>query len=149
MYISTEEYTRIQELLPILCVDVVLTYRGKCLLLQRLNHPALGQWWFPGGRVHKNELIKDAALRKSRAEVGLAADFKGVLSVEETIFPKIESMISDIHTVNVCCQMVASDITGLAIDKDHNAFRWVSFEEAESLNLHSAVLNPLAMALPH
>ena len=147
MHIAAEEYGRIQELLPILCVDVVLTHQGKCLLLRRLNQPAQGQWWFPGGRVLKDELIKDAAHRKSQTEVGLNAAFSSVLAVEETIFPKNEAMKCAIHTVNVCCHMKVDNIAGLTIDKDHNAFQWVGCDETEKLNLHQAVLRPLLMAL--
>jgi len=147
MHIDAEEYGRIQELMPILCVDVVLTHQGKCLLLQRRNQPALGQWWFPGGRVLKNELIKDAAHRKVQMEVGLSADFKNIISVEETIFPKSETMKRAIHTVNVCCHMRADDLTRLTIDKDHNAYQWIGYDKAERLNLHKAVLRPLLIAL--
>jgi len=147
MHISEREYVRIQELLPILCVDIALIYQGRCLLLQRLNQPAQGQWWFPGGRVLKNELIKDAALRKSQAEVGLAGEFKRILSIEETIFRKNNGMKSDIHTVNVCCHMTVQDISSLNVDGDHSDFRWVDHNEIESLNLHPAVLQPLVMAL--
>lgn len=147
MFIPNAEYHRIQELLPILCVDVVITYQGKCLLLKRLNHPAKGQWWFPGGRVLKNETIQQAAGRKCQTEVGLNAIFKEIITIEETIFPQIEDMRCDAHTVNICCHLVVDDIKCLRIDADHDGFDWFGVENVNSLNLHSSVLKPLINAL--
>ena len=66
MFIPKGDYEKILEVLPILCVDCVISHNGKCLLLRRINEPAKGQYWFPGGRVNKNEKIKDASLRKAR-----------------------------------------------------------------------------------
>lgn len=147
MFISDSEYHRIQEIMPILCVDVVLTWQAKCLLLKRLNHPAKGQWWFPGGRVLKNETIKQACIRKSLAEVGLTAQFKTILSVEETIFPQIESMRCDAHTVNICCHLTVNDVKGLRLDTDHDQFDWFNASTASKLDLHSSLLDPLILAL--
>lgn len=44
---------------------------NKVLLLER-EHPVKGlSWDLPGGRVHKNESIKDTLLRELQEEVGL------------------------------------------------------------------------------
>ncbi len=147
MFIPDGDYHRIQELLPILCVNVVITYQGKCLLLKRLNHPAKGQWWFPGGRVLKNETIQQAAGRKCQNEVGLNATFKEILTIEETIFPQIEDMRCDVHTLNICCHLVADDITDLKIDADHDALVWIGAENVNAFTLHPSVLRPLIDAL--
>jgi len=147
MRIPSVEYNRIQELLPILCVDVAMTYEGKCLLLRRLNHPEKGQWWFPGGRILKNELIKVAALRKSFDEVGLKAEFNGILTIEETRFARKETMACDVHTVNICYHLVVKNTVGLKVGSDHDAFQWVDLPFAENLNLHESVIRPLSLCL--
>jgi colanic acid biosynthesis protein WcaH len=37
-------------------------------MYSRNDPPARGQWWLPGGRVLKGEMMRDAALRKAREE---------------------------------------------------------------------------------
>ena len=69
-------YRKIHKVLPLICTDVVVVggQRKKFfLLVKRKNKPEKGKWWFPGGRIYKNELLKDAAVRKVREETGLKA----------------------------------------------------------------------------
>lgn len=134
-------------MLPILCVDVLVVYSEACLLLKRKNQPAKNHWWFPGGRLHKNESIKNAAHRKCKEEVNLSAKFIGIISIEETIFPKVNSMNCDIHTVNICCQMNVEDISCISIDANHADYLWTDASQACALNLHSAVLEPILKVL--
>lgn len=70
--IPAQEYAAITEVLPILCVDVVVqNVRGEYLLVKRANEPRKGQWWVVGGRVLKGESLHQAALRKVREETAL------------------------------------------------------------------------------
>lgn len=65
-------YEQVLRCLPIACVDLVVTRPdGAVLLVRRVNPPAQGEWWFPGGRVHHGERRVDAAARKLREECGL------------------------------------------------------------------------------
>ena len=147
MYIPEKEYSKIQAVLPILCVDCLIIYHKKCLLLRRSREPAKGQYWFPGGRVFKGELIRDAATRKAREEVNLDCKYEKTILVEETIFERRGNMLSDIHTVNICCHLSASDFHNLTIDESHTSYIWVNLEQAEMLNLHSAVFMPIMKCL--
>jgi len=55
-FIKTETYNQIIEVLPILCVDVIIQNKdGEYLLIKRANEPKVGCWWVIGGRVHKGE----------------------------------------------------------------------------------------------
>jgi colanic acid biosynthesis protein WcaH len=70
--IPVEQYSQIIEILPILCVDIVVTNsRGEYLLVKRANEPRKGQWWVIGGRVLKGETLERAAMRKIGEEVSL------------------------------------------------------------------------------
>lgn len=69
--IPSKLYKKIVELVPILCVDVVLRYRDKYILLKRANEPLKNSWWIPGGRAFKGEKTINTAKRKVREETGL------------------------------------------------------------------------------
>lgn len=147
MLIPKEEYSKIQAVLPILCVDCLIIYQAKCLLLKRTQEPAKGQYWFPGGRIFKGELIPTAAIRKAREEVNLECSFERIISIEETIFTRQGDMQFDIHTVNVCCQLSVSDISDIVLDSSHNGYIWATAADILMLNLHPAVSSPLLKCL--
>ncbi|HEY4148870.1 MAG TPA: NUDIX domain-containing protein, partial [Chitinophagaceae bacterium] len=133
--------------MPVLCVDVLILHEGKCLLLLRDNEPAKGTYWFPGGRVHKNETLRNAALRKAKEETNLDCTFSRIISVEESLFDATESMHTDVHTVNVCCVLEAPDISGLRPDHLHKEYIWADSVAGE---YHPAVANPLVLlGLPY
>ncbi len=73
--IPAEQYSQIIEVLPILCVDVVVSNPvGEILLIKRSNEPLKGQWWVIGGRVLKGETLEEAAIRKVREEATLVIE---------------------------------------------------------------------------
>jgi colanic acid biosynthesis protein WcaH len=147
MFIPQEEYTRIQAVLPILCVDCIIVYEQKCLLLRRTKEPAKGQYWFPGGRVFKGETIQDAALRKAREEVNLDCRYEKFISVEETIFEKNQYMDGDIHTVNICSQLSIQESSDVKMDTSHDDFIWLGLNSFTLFDLHIAVSRPLRKCL--
>ncbi|MDD2541612.1 MAG: NUDIX domain-containing protein [Desulfuromonadaceae bacterium] len=143
MLIPKEEYSRIQAVLPILCVDCLIIYHARCLLLKRTQEPAKGLYWFPGGRIFKGELIPSATIRKAREEVNLECNFERIISIEETIFTQQGDMQFDVHTVNVCCQLSVSNISDILLDNSHDDYIWATPDDILMLNLHPAVSSPL------
>lgn len=67
-------YSEIHRLMPIPCVDLVIIKNDKILLVKRKEEPAKGQYWFPGGRILRNESFKEASVRLALKEVGLHID---------------------------------------------------------------------------
>lgn len=143
MFIPQEEYDKILSTMPILCVDLMILFNGKCLLLKRKNEPAKGQYWFPGGRIYKMETIKDAALRKAKKEVNLDCRFQEIVSIEESMFKRNGNMATDVHTVNICCKLVADSISKISLDGQHDYHVWVTIDSAKKLDLHPCVIRPL------
>lgn len=142
MLIPDSEYSLILKKMPVLCVDVLIIHAGKCLLIKRENDPAKGQYWLPGGRVHKLESIENAAIRKAKEETNLNCQYIGIVSVEETIFKKEGQMITDVHTVNICCELHVPDTILLETDKYHSDFKWV---DKQSSAYHDAINHPLSL----
>ncbi|MDO6805290.1 NUDIX domain-containing protein, partial [Wenyingzhuangia sp. 1_MG-2023] len=70
-WLSPDCFKNIVENTPLISVDfVVRNISGEVLLGQRLNRPAKGFWFVPGGRIIKNETLADAFLRLTKAELG-------------------------------------------------------------------------------
>ena len=143
MFIPENDYNKILSTMPILCVDLIIFFDGKCLLLKRKNEPAKGQYWFPGGRIYKSETIKDAALRKAKEEVNLDCRFQEIVSIEESMFKRNGKMATDIHTVNIGCKLVADSISKIALEGQHDYHVWVTIDSAKKLDLHPCVIGPL------
>lgn len=142
MYINSNFYNKIIESMPISCVDLLIFSQDKYLLLKRNNNPAKGQYWFPGGRIHKMETIENACLRISKSECNLECKFIKQICIEETIFLKEENMVSEKHTLNICCLLHVDDVSMLKIDDYHSEYIWID-EIIESL--HESVERPLML----
>jgi colanic acid biosynthesis protein WcaH len=125
-FIPTELYYRILENLPIACVDVAIVAHGAVLLVRRKDAPARGQWWVPGGRVLKGEMMRDTARRKAREEVGIDCHVGPIIHTAETIFPDGPGGIP-VHSINSCFFMYPVDSEFKpSLDDHHSDYRWVS-----------------------
>lgn len=77
MFIQANEYKKIIQKIPILCVDIILRHKDKVLLIKRSDEPCKGVYWPIGGRVHKGESVDAAARRKILEEIGI--EYRGAL----------------------------------------------------------------------
>jgi len=124
MNIPKERYKEILELMPICCIDVVIIYKGKIFMVKRTNEPAKNQWWFPGGRVLKNEKLRDAVKRKLFEETGLRGKSIKPLIFDETIFEKSSIKGINAHTINLCFS-IEVDNDQVVLDNQSSEYKWV------------------------
>lgn len=75
-YLPGEQFRQVIASTPLVSIDIVLVHERQALLGQRLNRPAQGYWFVPGGRIRKNETLAAAFQRLTLNElgVGLAYD---------------------------------------------------------------------------
>lgn len=72
MRLSDEVFKTVIESAPLVSVDFVIKNAlGACLLGLRTNSPAKGFWFNLGGRIRKNETIKEAQRRVFLDETGM------------------------------------------------------------------------------
>lgn len=116
--IPLEQYKQILEVLPILCVDVVITNpRGQYLLVKRKGEPLKGQWWVVGGRVLKGETMEQAVVRKVKAEVGLTLmNLRPIGFYEEVFSDAPFDVQSGLHAVSVVFAGEAGDPQTVRLD---------------------------------
>lgn len=125
-FIPAPLYQQILVNLPIACVDIAIEFEQKILLLKRKNPPAQGQWWLPGGRVHKGETLEAAALRKAQVETGLECCIEKMIYTGETIFTD-GPMGIPVHSINVCFLAHPRNLNIQPVpDRDHTDYQWCS-----------------------
>lgn len=136
--IEADLFQDIHRLMPVCCVDIITVYRGGLLFIRRLDEPAKGQWWAPGGRIFKNEKLKDAASRILIAEVGLYPLHLEMIGVSETIFEEDPfNHGKGTHTVNVIFKAVTRDRDTPRLDATSSECIVVAPNDLGTLNLPS------------
>jgi colanic acid biosynthesis protein WcaH len=122
--------------MPIVCVDGVLINEDKkVLFLKRDNEPAKNEWWFPGGRVIKNELMEYSIIRKFKEETNLDVSVVKFIGVTETIFETGPFNIP-VHTINFT-YLLSSHDKNIKIDNLHSDYIWEN--DFDKLNLNPEI----------
>jgi len=71
LLLEQQDFMQLVKNAPIFAIDlVVLNEKDQLLLGKRLNAPAKGDWFVPGGRVFKNEALVKAFERITATELG-------------------------------------------------------------------------------
>jgi colanic acid biosynthesis protein WcaH len=72
MWLTDETFKGIIQNTPLISIDLIIRNEiGEVLLGKRINAPAKGDWFVPGGRVRKNETLDDAFIRLLSEELGI------------------------------------------------------------------------------
>ena len=80
--LSEEIWRTCVDSMPIFGIDMIIFSRKFGVLMgRRINNPAKGNLFVPGGRVYKNERIIDAFNRILKSETGLTFSFNKSTSI--------------------------------------------------------------------
>ena len=72
MWLPDETFKNVIQYTPLISIDLIVrNEQGEVLLGKRVNAPAKGYWFVPGGRVRKNETLDDAFVRLVHEELGI------------------------------------------------------------------------------
>ncbi|MHA5057144.1 GDP-mannose mannosyl hydrolase [Acinetobacter schindleri] len=72
MWLPDETFKSVIQHTPLISIDLIVrNEQGEVLLGKRVNAPAKGYWFVPGGRVRKNETLDNAFVRLVREELGI------------------------------------------------------------------------------
>lgn len=78
-YASLDVFRSTVRYFPTVSVNIIVQRPdGAVLFLKRLNNPAKGKWWVPGGRILNGERIADAMLSLLKDETGLTGELVAV-----------------------------------------------------------------------
>jgi colanic acid biosynthesis protein WcaH len=127
MSLSEAQFLNIVEVTPLVAIDLVIRSEfDRILLGRRTNRPAQGFWFVPGGRIRKNERIREALRRIAQAEVGVPLEEAKLLGVYDHLYednfygrPGINT-----HYVVLAHGVTLSEQTALHPDAQHEELRW-------------------------
>jgi len=130
MYLDKDTFTKVIASTPLIAIDlIIVNEKNEILLGKRLNQPAKGFWFVPGGRILKNEVLDNAFRRLTLSELGVEKELKHakLMGVFEHFYQ--ESVYSDqasTHYVNVAhtIQINEKELTSLPIGEQHGHYQW-------------------------
>lgn len=139
--IPPDLYKKIHTTVPMACVDIIITNDNSFLLVKRKNKPAQNQWWFPGGRILKDETLTEAVIRKSFEETRLDVEIIHNIGAGETIFPDGPFEFTT-HTINIVYLVKAINPEKIKLDEQSSEYNW--FSEINE-NWHPHIKNFLSL----
>ena len=155
MWLTGETFRTVVASTPLVSIDLVVqNAQGEILLGQRLNRPARGFWFVPGGRIMKNETLDAAFRRLTATELGerFERSHARLLGVYEHFYA--DSVFGageadpDTHYVVLGYHLVLAEGRDLEPPRgQHDRYRWWSRDEMQdSAAVHAntrAYLNAL------
>ena len=138
--LDREVFRTIVDSVPLISIDILLKRGNKILLGKRVNKPAQGYFFSPGGRINKNETIDNAMARIAKNELNIelktTPEFIGVFEhfYEDSIFGDVST-----HYVNLAYKVEIDKSLNLPTEQ-HNAYQWFSIDELlQSEQVHKYV----------
>ena len=143
--LSAERFHQVIADAPLVSIDLVVTdCQNRLLLGQRVNRPAQGFWFVPGGRIMKGELLADAMRRLLVTELGtVASSMKPEwLGLYEHHYPDsmVGSHIPTHYVVLAHTLQWPEAFDGALPNEQHTAYRWQAMNEvaiAEDVHVHT------------
>lgn len=156
-WLDRETFKTIIDTTPLVSIDLLVrNAQGQILVGKRVNRPAQGYWFVPGGRILKNERLAEAFSRLTEAELGLKLDVRNARYLglyehfyDDSIFTDAETDVSinDVSTNDVSTHYVVNGFELVLPEshvnlpcEQHNEYRWLSEEEfktSDEVHVHS------------
>lgn len=124
---------------PLISIDLIVRdQNGSVLLGQRLNRPAQGYWFVPGGRVLKDERLADAFRRLTEVELGVGFEISDAryLGLYEHFYDDsaLDAEVSTHYVVNAFELTLTAELVSLPKEQ-HSGYQW--FNQSELLASNS------------
>ncbi|PXX97668.1 GDP-mannose mannosyl hydrolase [Halomonas sp. LBP4] len=153
-WLSDADFGRVVAHTPLVSLDFVVTNpQGDWLLGQRLNRPAQGSWFVPGGRIRKDEPLEAAARRLTETELDQIHElatmrFLGVYQhfyADSVVSPEIST-----HYVVLAYQLQTTPDLDALPQQQHDRYRWWSpraIANAEAVHVNTRAYLPAVSTL--
>ncbi len=143
MFLDKDTFSSVVEYTPLISIDLIVQNESNQVLLgKRVNEPAFGFWFVPGGRIFKDESLDIAFARTVKEELNI--DMKR----SDAIFDKTYEHFYDNNVFNsdfsthyiVLAHKIKVDYFVVPSRNDseqHSEYKWFDIEElVENDNVH-------------
>lgn len=133
MFLDKKTFSFVIENTPLVSIDLVVkNEQGQALLGERLNRPAKGFWFVPGGRILKDESMAKAFQRLTLDELGQEfsieqADFLAAFDhfYDDNVFGSEYST----HYVALAYELILKQpLKKLPLNMQHKSYQWFSVD---------------------
>lgn len=129
-WIDEPLYSKIKQLMPLPCVDLLIIFKGRLLLMKRKNNPGEGLWFTPGGRIYIHESLEAAVRRVLKEETGLDATSINQIGAMSHEWQEVQT-VTVFYKIHVSCDK-------LIMNNEHDDYRWIDKIEKD---LHPYVVH--------
>jgi len=155
------DFSQVVKNAPLVAIDLLISNGNEILLGWRNNEPAKSTWFFPGGRIRKDESIAAAYKRIVQTELNLtvAVPVPAFVGVTEAIYDAaFDGSATRTHYVTLNYQLRLLELP--TPDGQHLHFKWFRLEDAlvtpevhanvkrVLAQAHSAIFNPCGYTFP-
>ena len=130
--IQADIFKTVVENIPLVSIDFIVQRMSdeKILLGKRVNKPALEYYFTLGGRILKNETMKDAKKRIFKNEIGIDLSFETkFLGIFEHFYDDSIFDNTSTHYINFgYLVQIESAFTSLPKEQ-HSEYKWLSIDE--------------------
>ncbi|KZN58217.1 hypothetical protein N473_05610 [Pseudoalteromonas luteoviolacea CPMOR-1] len=142
MLLDRKTFSTVIDATPLVSIDlIILNGQGQALLGERLNRPAKGFWFVPGGRIFKGESIVEAFERLTKEELGQPFSF-----MDATLLGPYDHFYGDsvygdelnTHYVAIAYVLkLPTELHNLPLNVQHGKYKWFEISELLSdSNVH-------------
>ena len=147
MFLDKETFSTVIESTPLVSIDLVVKNKqGQGLLGERLNKPAKGYWFVPGGRILKDESMANAFKRLTLEELGQTFTIEQAKLLGPFDHFYNDNVFGDEFTTHyVAIAYVITldtELEKLPLDVQHGSYKWFDIDSlmADS-NVHKHTKN--------
>jgi colanic acid biosynthesis protein WcaH len=146
-WLDQDTFKTIIDTTPLVSIDLLVrNAEGQILVGKRVNRPARGYWFVPGGRILKNERLAEAFSRLTEDELCLKLDIKDARYLglyehfyDDSIFTDDGDPVSTHYVVSGFEVVLPEGYSSLPYEQ-HNEYRWLHEEEfrtSDKVHVHS------------
>lgn len=138
MFLNDEIFRKVIASTPLVSIDIIVRdMTGLVLLGERINSPAKGYWFVPGGRIYKNETIAVALSRISFSEIGMTISLEHCksLGVYEHFYTEgFYGEADSTHYVVLSFEIITTPEKLSLPKSQHTAYKWLCETEILKAN---------------
>jgi len=145
VFLDKKEFSAVIENTPLVSIDLVIKNKhGQTLLGKRLNKPAKGYWFVPGGRILKDESLETAFDRLTQEELGEEFSIKQATLLGPYDHFYTDNVFGDefsTHYVAIAYILIIDkELPNLPFDSQHAEYQWFDIDNLsnnDDVHLHT------------